>query len=67
VQLGESRGSRKSQQDHQAKDLSDYANFSGCVQVCLVGIDIRDGMHAEPVNCGLCVDAGSDINTVLKS
>lgn len=28
-----------------------------CVHVCPVGIDIRDGMQMECINCGLCADA----------
>lgn len=28
-----------------------------CVQVCPVGIDIRDGLQMECIGCGLCVDA----------
>jgi polyferredoxin len=27
------------------------------VQVCPVGIDIRDGLQYECINCGLCADA----------
>ncbi|MBO9680020.1 MAG: cytochrome c oxidase accessory protein CcoG, partial [Acidovorax sp.] len=33
-----------------------------CVQVCPVGIDIREGLQYECIGCGLCVDA---CNTVM--
>jgi len=33
-----------------------------CVQVCPVGIDIRDGIQMECIGCGLCADA---CNTVM--
>lgn len=34
-----------------------------CVQVCPTGIDIRDGLQFECVNCAQCIDA---CNTVMK-
>ncbi|MDD3530507.1 MAG: FixG Ig-like domain-containing protein, partial [Gallionellaceae bacterium] len=33
-----------------------------CVQVCPVGIDIRDGLQYKCISCGLCVDA---CNTIM--
>lgn len=32
-----------------------------CVQVCPMGIDIRDGLQMECIACGLCVDACNDV------
>lgn len=32
-----------------------------CVQVCPVGIDIRDGLQYTCISCGLCVDACNSI------
>jgi cytochrome c oxidase accessory protein FixG len=32
-----------------------------CVQVCPVGIDIRDGLQYKCISCGLCVDACNSI------
>jgi len=32
-----------------------------CVQVCPVGIDIRNGLQYECIACGLCVDACNDV------
>ncbi len=34
-----------------------------CVQVCPVGIDIRNGLQYECIGCGVCIDA---CNTVMK-
>jgi len=34
---------------------------TACVQVCPVGIDIRDGLQMECIACGLCIDACDDI------
>jgi cytochrome c oxidase accessory protein FixG len=55
-QRGESRGKRKRSA---VKDpsLGDCVDCNLCVQVCPVGIDIRDGLQYECINCGLCVDA----------
>lgn len=32
-----------------------------CVQVCPVGIDIRDGSQYECISCSLCIDACNDV------
>jgi len=37
--------------------VGDCVDCSLCVQVCPVGIDIRDGMQYACIQCGLCVDA----------
>lgn len=42
--------------------LGDCIDCSLCVQVCPVGIDIRNGLQYECIGCGLCVDA---CNTVM--
>jgi polyferredoxin len=31
------------------------------VQVCPTGIDIRDGLQYQCINCGLCVDACDEV------
>lgn len=36
-------------------------NCTACVQVCPMGIDIRDGLQMECIACGLCVDACNEI------
>ncbi len=37
--------------------IGDCVDCGLCVQVCPVGIDIRDGMQYACIQCGLCVDA----------
>jgi cytochrome c oxidase accessory protein FixG len=54
---GESRGQRKKGSDYKADGLGDCVDCSLCVQVCPVGIDIRDGLQSECISCGLCIDA----------
>lgn len=36
-----------------------------CVQVCPVGIDIRQGMQYACIDCGACIDACDDIMTKI--
>lgn len=44
------------------KALGDCIDCSLCVQVCPVGIDIRDGLQYECIGCAACIDA---CNTVM--
>ena len=37
--------------------VGDCVDCGLCVQVCPVGIDIRDGMQYACIQCGLCIDA----------
>lgn len=53
---GEQRGARKRQQPKPAH-MGDCVDCGLCVQVCPVGIDIRQGLQYECINCGLCIDA----------
>lgn len=32
-----------------------------CVQVCPTGIDIRNGLQYECIDCGACIDACNDV------
>lgn len=59
---GEPRGPRNKTVDYKAKGLGDCIDCTLCVQVCPVGIDIRNGLQYECIGCGLCVDA---CNTVM--
>ena len=61
AQRGESRGARKKDTDYQAQGLGDCIDCKLCVQVCPVGIDIRDGLQYECIGCGLCVDACNNV------
>ncbi|WP_245986421.1 cytochrome c oxidase accessory protein CcoG [Azospirillum thermophilum] len=65
---GEGRGPvRKSQswEERQAAGLGDCIDCYNCVQVCPMGIDIRDGLQMQCIGCGLCVDACDDIMTKI--
>ncbi|RUO72378.1 cytochrome c oxidase accessory protein CcoG [Pseudidiomarina sediminum] len=55
TERGEQRGPRK--RNSNPEGLGDCVDCQLCVQVCPVGIDIRDGLQYECINCGLCVDA----------
>jgi cytochrome c oxidase accessory protein FixG len=52
---GEPRGKLKEKE--QNAQQGDCIDCSLCVQVCPMGIDIREGLQYECIACGLCVDA----------
>lgn len=58
---GEKRGKRKKDSDFRAEGLGDCIDCHACVNVCPVGIDIRDGLQYECVACGACIDACDEI------
>ena len=61
---GEPRGSRKrSLRNYREQGLGECIDCELCVQVCPVGIDIRDGLQYECIGCALCVDA---CNSVMR-
>ena len=51
---GEPRGKGKRKAD---SELGDCIDCMACVNVCPVGIDIRDGQQLECITCALCIDA----------
>ncbi|WP_284260884.1 cytochrome c oxidase accessory protein CcoG [Roseicyclus amphidinii] len=53
---GEPRGKGKTRET-----LGDCIDCNACVNVCPVGIDIRDGQQLECITCALCIDACDDI------
>ncbi|WP_372885153.1 cytochrome c oxidase accessory protein CcoG [Shimia sp.] len=57
---GEPRGKGKRTKD---TELGDCIDCMACVNVCPVGIDIRDGQQLECITCALCIDACDDIMT----
>ncbi len=61
TERGEPRGPRIKTADYKAKGLGDCIDCTLCVQVCPVGIDIRNGLQYECIGCGLCVDACNSI------
>jgi len=58
---GEVRGPRKKGSDPAALGLGDCIDCQICVQVCPVGIDIRDGLQYQCINCALCIDACNSV------
>ncbi|PYG27018.1 cytochrome c oxidase accessory protein FixG [Pelagimonas varians] len=56
---GEPRGKHRKGDD--AKELGDCIDCMACVNVCPMGIDIRDGQQMECITCALCIDACDDI------
>ena len=58
---GETRGPRSKAVDAKAQGLGDCIDCTLCVQVCPVGIDIRNGLQYECIGCGLCVDACNSV------
>lgn len=61
TERGEPRSGRARNVDVKEKALGDCIDCSFCVQVCPVGIDIRNGLQYECISCGLCVDACNSI------
>lgn len=53
---GEPRGSRKRGADAKALNQGDCVDCTLCVQVCPVGIDIRNGLQYECIGCAACID-----------
>jgi len=58
---GEPRSGRSRKIDAKQEGLGDCIDCNFCVQVCPVGIDIRNGLQYECISCGLCVDACNSI------
>ena len=56
---GEKRGKHKKGDSWDGR--GHCIDCTACVQVCPVGIDIRDGLQMECIACGLCVDACNNI------
>ena len=52
---GEPRGPKRKSQSWDER--GDCIDCDQCVQVCPVGIDIRDGSQLECIHCALCIDA----------
>ncbi|MBA3070142.1 MAG: cytochrome c oxidase accessory protein CcoG [Hyphomonas sp.] len=56
---GEPRGPHR--KDESWEGRGDCIDCNQCVQVCPMGIDIRDGSQLECIHCALCIDACDDI------
>jgi cytochrome c oxidase accessory protein FixG len=57
TERGEPRGSRSKKSDHKMAGKGDCVDCGICVQVCPVGIDIREGLQYECIGCSACIDA----------
>lgn len=51
----------RTREERAAAGHGDCVDCGLCVQVCPVGIDIRDGLQSTCISCGLCVDACNSI------
>lgn len=60
TQRGEPRGKHKAGTSWDGR--GHCVDCTACVQVCPMGIDIRNGLQMECIACGLCVDA---CNTIM--
>ena len=58
---GEPRGARKKNADYKAEGKGECIDCSICVQVCPVGIDIRNGLQYECIGCAVCIDACNEV------
>ena len=56
---GEPRGKLKAGQHDPAQ--GDCIDCMACVNVCPMGIDIRNGQQMECITCALCIDACNDV------
>ncbi|MBK1636103.1 cytochrome c oxidase accessory protein CcoG [Rhodovulum adriaticum] len=56
---GEPRGKHRKAEG--AENLGDCIDCNACVNVCPMGIDIRDGQQLACITCGLCIDACDDV------
>lgn len=56
---GEKRGKHKKGDSWDGR--GHCIDCTACVQVCPMGIDIRNGLQMECIACGLCIDACDDI------
>ena len=44
-------------EERKAKDVGECIDCGHCVQVCPVGIDIRNGLQYQCISCELCIDS----------
>ena len=56
---GEPRGKHRKAEG--AEQLGDCIDCNACVNVCPMGIDIRDGQQMACITCALCIDACDDV------
>ncbi|MEZ5704164.1 MAG: cytochrome c oxidase accessory protein CcoG [Burkholderiaceae bacterium] len=64
---GEPRAPRPRGSDPVKRGSGACVDCTLCVQVCPVGIDIRQGLQAACISCGLCIDACNQVMDKLRS
>ena len=64
---GEPRASKRNNSKlNNNKRQGDCVDCSLCLQVCPVGIDIRQGLQAACIDCGACIDACDKVMATLN-
>lgn len=73
---GEPRGNRKrsflngehgkQNTSHNLDGLGDCINCFRCVNVCPVGIDIREGLQSDCISCAACIDACNKVMDKMR-
>lgn len=58
---GEPRGKLQKSDDSVNERQGDCINCYACVNVCPMGIDIRNGQQLACITCGLCIDACDEV------
>lgn len=66
AERGEPRSGRSRKIESKKEGLGDCIDCTLCVQVCPVGIDIRNGLQYECISCGLCVDACNNVMDTMQ-
>jgi len=61
---GEKRGKKK--KDESWEGRGHCVDCTACVQVCPMGIDIREGLQMDCIACGLCIDACDNVMDKLE-
>ena len=55
------RGEPRGKHSKREQTTGDCVDCSACVNVCPVGIDIRNGQQLECITCALCIDACDEV------
>ena len=63
---GDPRGSRKRGTPSADIGLGDCIDCGLCVQVCPVGIDIRDGLQYQCIGCAACIDVCDEVMDKMR-
>jgi ferredoxin len=55
------RAARQAEKGRARPNQGDCIDCMACVNVCPMGIDIRNGQQMECITCGLCIDACDEV------